>query len=100
MTFDETTFNPVGKHLLVLLDRESEMTPGGLYKAPGSVQTQAFGRVLKVGPDINEIAAGDFVLVDEDKGTTISKNKANQPYNVYLEDDIIAILESSDETRN
>ena len=96
MSFEETTFNPKTDHLLVLLDRESEMTPGGLYKAPSAVQTLAYGRAIKVGPSVKEVSPGDFVLVDETKGTLIAKNKAGQPYNAYVEDDIIAVLEPED----
>jgi len=83
---------PLGARVVVLPLDESNVTAGGLYKPETSKEKSTRGKVVAVGPKVEDIVDGDEVLFTKYAGTELEVH--NEKCVVLNMDDIIGVLEA------
>lgn len=90
---DVNTFMPMGRRVLVRLDKSPTCSPGGILLAPETVKTESYGRVMARGEEITEVLCGDRVLCRETAGTKVGEDASGFSMVLYPIDDIMCVLE-------
>lgn len=86
---------PLQNRIVLSMEKKKEVSKGGVYiPETAEINNQEIGVVLKVGPEVKEIAVGDRVILGVYSGTNITVNDVKLL--VLKETDVLAVLEKGE----
>ena len=81
-------FKPLGKYLLVRLNKQEEKTSGGLFIAQmAKIEERRIATVLAIGDEVTKVNVGDVVFM----GRVLVR--ATDEICILVEDDVFGIIE-------
>lgn len=85
---------PLNDRILVQLDKQEEVTAGGIILPDNAREVAFSGEVLFAGPDVKEVAVGDRVFIGKFAG--VEMEYAKTKCIILREADTLAILEEGE----
>jgi len=84
------TIKPLGDRILVKPDTEAAETIGGIYLPDSAKEKPQQGKVVAVGPDVENVKKGNTVLIPKYGGTEVTIDGVD--HQIYSEDSVLGIL--------
>jgi len=85
-----TTLRPLAAKLIVQLIEKDTVSSGGIILTRADATEATRGKVLAVGPDVEDINVGDIILPNWNKAKKTSDG--DQAVYVVLDEDVVAVF--------
>tara|TARA_R110000868_G_scaffold65399_6_gene195659 strand:- start:19415 stop:19684 length:270 start_codon:yes stop_codon:yes gene_type:complete len=82
---------PLDNRLVVIVDEVKEKTDSGILLSAENQKKQCRGVVMSIGPKIEDIKIGDYIMFPEYAGTIVYSD--GEEYLILRETEIMGILE-------
>jgi len=84
------TIKPLGNRILVKPDTDAAETVGGIYLPDSAKEKPQQGKVVAIGPDVENVKKGDTVLIPKYGGSDVTIEGTD--HQLFSEDSVLGIL--------
>jgi chaperonin GroES len=86
------SIRPLHNYIVVEPDEAKEVSKGGILIPEQSLDKPQRGTVLDVGPDVDSVTCGDYILYAKGVGMEFEENSLN--FLLMKEEDLLGILDN------